>query len=234
MPFCDESLDFLFLNRLNDSKTFFNENRSEYERLVLQPLRQLVTDIELSIHEIDPFLVCEPKVGKSISRIFRDTRFTHDKHIFRDVMWCTFYRDRKLFGSMPAFFFEFSPRCTRWGCGYYQCGTDLLEAMRDLIKADDKAYLKAKKALENQSVFELQDTAYKRTRHPDYPADKQKWLDQRNFCFLASTTDTDMLFADDLAARLAENFRAMLPMYELMQKAASRVVDASTANIVCR
>ena len=127
MPFCDESLDFLFLNRLNDSKTFFNENRSEYERLVLQPLRQLVTDIEPAIHEIDPFLVCEPKVGKSISRIFRDTRFTHDKHIFRDVMWCTFYRDRKLFGSMPAFFFEFSPRCTRWGCGYYQCSTDLLE-----------------------------------------------------------------------------------------------------------
>lgn len=222
MPFCSETLDFLFENRITDSRSWFNERRPEYERLVLQPLRRLVEDIAPAMLEIDPFLVCEPKVGKSISRIFRDTRFTHDKHIFRDVMWCSFYRDKKLFSDMPVFFFEFSPRRTQWGCGYYRCDTALLEAMRDLIKADDKAYLKAKKALDKQSLFVLEDTAYKRTRHPDQPVEKQKWLDQRNFCFLASTTDTDMLFADDLADRLAESFRTLVPMYELMQKAASR------------
>ncbi len=223
MPFCEETLDFLFANRLADSKAYFNENRAEYDRLVLDPLRRLVEDMAPGIHKIDPFLVCEPKVGRSISRIFRDTRFTRDKHIFRDVMWCTFYRDKKLFGSMPAFFFEFSPRCVRWGCGYYQCSSDLLEAMRDLIKADDPAYVAAKKALDSQSLFILEDTAYKRTRHPDQPVDKQKWLDQRNFCFIASTTDTEMLFSDDLSSRLVDSFNTLLPMYDLMQKAAARV-----------
>ena len=42
--------------------------------------------------EIDPAIMCLPKVGKSISRIWRDTRRGPELPIFRDVMWLTFLR----------------------------------------------------------------------------------------------------------------------------------------------
>ena len=41
MPFSAQSLDFLFENRLHDSKSWFDEHKETFQTLVLQPLQQL-------------------------------------------------------------------------------------------------------------------------------------------------------------------------------------------------
>ena len=87
MNFSKEGLDFLFENRLMDSKPWFIEHRDIYEEKVLEPMRELVEALAPTINEIDDRMICEPKIGKSISRIYRDTRFTHDKSIFREKIW---------------------------------------------------------------------------------------------------------------------------------------------------
>jgi len=66
MPFSDKSIDFLFENRVVDNKAWFLEHRAEYESLVLDPMRELVTALTLAMHSIDPLLICDPKVGRSI------------------------------------------------------------------------------------------------------------------------------------------------------------------------
>ena len=81
MPFSAQTLDFLFLNKLHDSREWFNERRDEYDAVVMEPMRKLVSNLAPVMMEIDPLLICEPKVNKSISRIFRDTRFSKDKSI---------------------------------------------------------------------------------------------------------------------------------------------------------
>lgn len=74
MPFTDETLEFLVRNKLMDSRVWFHEHRAEYERLVVEPLAELVEALSPAMAEIDPAIMCIPKVGKSISRIWRDTR----------------------------------------------------------------------------------------------------------------------------------------------------------------
>ena len=224
MPFSEESLKFLFENRVVDSKAWFTEHRGEYESLVLEPMRELVTALDPAILSIDPLLICEPKVGRSISRIYRDTRFSHDKSIFRDVMWCVFIRDKKLYNGLPGFFFEFSPRGFRYGCGYYQASSESTEAMRELILNDDKTFKAAQKAFKKQSVFYMADTKYKRSRYPEQPEEKRDWLDQRSLGFLADSEDFDLLFSDALSERLAHDFKLLTPMYDFMMAAEARVI----------
>ncbi|MEA4894939.1 MAG: DUF2461 domain-containing protein [Oscillospiraceae bacterium] len=224
MPLSEKTVDFLFENRVVDSKVWFNEHRSEYESLVLEPMRELVTLLRPAMLSIDPLLICEPKVGRSISRIYRDTRFSRDKSTFRDVMWCVFIRDKKLYDGLPGFWFEFSPRGFRYGCGYYQASADSMEAIRSLILNDDSSFKAAQVAFKKQSVFYMEDTKYKRSRYPDQPEDKREWLDQKSLCFIADSTDSDMLFSDGLADKLARDFTLLVPMYEFMMNAEARVI----------
>ncbi|MFB0921630.1 MAG: DUF2461 domain-containing protein [Oscillospiraceae bacterium] len=224
MPISEKTIDFLFENRVVDNKTWFTEHRADYDSLVLEPLRELVMRLKPTMLSIDPQLICEPKVGRSISRIYRDTRFSNDKSTFRDVMWCVFIRDKKLYEGPPCFWFEFSPKGFRYGCGYYQASASSVEAMRSLILSDDKAFKAAQKAFKKQSVFHLEDSLYKRTRYPDQPEEKREWLDQKNLGFITESTDFDLLFSDGLADRLAHDFSLLAPMYDFMMAAEARAI----------
>ena len=224
MPFSDKTLDFLFENRVVDNKAWFLEHRADYESLVLEPLRELVTDLAPAMLSIDPLLICDPKVGRSISRIYRDTRFSHDKSIYRDIMWCVFIRDKKLYRGLHGFWFEFSPKGFRYGCGYYQAGAEVMDIMREMIIKDEKTYKAAKKAFDNQSVFYIEDTKYKRSRFPDQSEEKREWLDQRSLCFMADSEDFDLLYSDRLAEKLAHDFKLLSPMYDFMMAAENRVI----------
>lgn len=224
MPFSDKTIDFLFENRVVDNKVWFTEHRAEYDSLVLEPLRELVTALTTAMHSIDPLLICEPKVGRSISRIYRDTRFSHDKSIFRDVMWCVFIRDKKLYNGLPAFFFEFSPSGFRHGCGYYQASAESMDIMRNMIISDDKYFKAAQRAYNKQSIFHIEDSKYKRSRHPEQPEDKREWLDQRSLCFIANSEDFDLLYSDKLADKLEMDFKLLSPMYDFMMNVESRTI----------
>ena len=132
MPFTLETLDFLSLNRAMNSREWFHAHRAEYESLVLEPLAELTLALAPALADIDPAIVCDPRVGKSISRIWRDTRRGPDLPIYRDVMWCIFLREK--YAALPGFWFEFSPLALRWGCGWYQTPPEVMDAARTLIR----------------------------------------------------------------------------------------------------
>lgn len=223
MPFSENTLDFLFENRVRDSREWFKEHKGQYEQLVLEPMRRLVTELTPVMMEIDPLMICEPKVGRSISRIYRDTRFSRDKSVFRDVMWCLFIRDKKLYEGLPGFFFEISPVGFRYGCGYYKASAASMNAMRELITGGDREFKKAMAAYEKQKVFKLIDERYKRSKYADRTESEREWLDQKSICLVAESGDLPLLFSQELSAKLAEDFRLLAPVYSFLMKAESRV-----------
>ena len=183
---------------------------------------QLVRDLTPTMLEIDALLCCEPKVGKCISRIFRDTRYSRDKHVFRDVMWVSFFRRRQLYYGMPGFFFELSPRGLTWGCGYYQASPEAMDAVRAMILAQDADFLAAQDVFASHGDFFLDDCRYKRTKYPSAPEALRRWLDLKNVCLLKRSEDFSLLLRDDLYALLAADFREMKPLYDFLIKAESR------------
>lgn len=219
MAFSEKTLDFLFLNKLHDSREWFNERREEYETFVMEPMRKLVSDLAPVMMEIDPLLICEPKVNKSISRIFRDTRFSKDKSIFRDTFWCTFMRDKKLYHGMPGYFFELSPRGFRYGCGFYQARPEAVETIRNMILAGNPDFKKAEKCIIKNSKFAMMGESYKRSKYPEAPENLRKWLDLKNHGVICDSTDFELLFSENLVFELAGDFKSLKPYYDFLLKA---------------
>lgn len=217
MPFCEETLDFLSLNRVMDSREWFHSHHDEYEKLIVAPTAELIEDMAGGMLKIDPSLVIIPKVGKSISRIWRDTRRGPGLPIYRDVMWINLLRGKYL--GYPSFWFEYSPRALRWGCGWYQTEPATVAAARELILAGDPDWLAAREAYEKQRVFTLEDARFKRTRHPDADERDRLWLDERSFCLIHDEPDVSLLWSDGLAAKLVRDFRRIAPVYDFFLKA---------------
>lgn len=217
MPFSEATLDFMALNRVMNSREWFHEHRNEYLSLVVEPIAELVEDMAPEMWKIDPSLIIIPKVGKSISRIWRDTRRGPELPIYRDVMWITLLRAK--YEGYPSFWFEFSPRCLRWGCGWYQTDPAIMDCIRGMILSHDPDWRAALAAFEAQKVFRLDDERYKRSRHPDAPENERAWLDQKSLCLTHEETKLDRLYSDKLAATLTRDFRRIAPVYEFFLKA---------------
>ena len=217
MPFSEATLDFMALNRVMNSREWFHEHRDEYLSLVVEPIAELVEDMAPEMWKIDPSLIIIPKVGKSISRIWRDTRRGPGLPIYRDVMWITLLRAK--YEGYPSFWFEFSPRRLRWGCGWYQTDPAIMDCIRGMILSHDPDWRAALAAFEAQKVFRLDDERYKRSRHPDAPENERAWLDQKSLCLTHEETKLDRLYSDKLAATLTRDFRRIAPVYEFFLKA---------------
>lgn len=217
MPFTEETLEFLVMNKLSDSREWFHAHHDEYERLVVEPLAELVCALTPAMAEIDPNIICVPKVGKTISRIWRDTRRGPELPIYRDVTWLTFLRAKQQ--GLPGFWFEFSPRAMRWGCGWYQTDPATMAAFRELILRDDPAWRAALRAYKKQDRFVLEDERYKRSRFLDETPERREWLDLKSICLTHNEPDLESLFSDGLAGLLAEDFKRITPAYELFLKA---------------
>ena len=217
MPFSEATLDFMALNRVMNSREWFHEHRDEYLSLVVEPIAELVEDMAPEMWKIDPSLIIMPKVGKSISRIWRDTRRGPELPIYRDVMWITLLRAK--YEGYPSFWFEFSPRRLRWGCGWYQTDPAIMDCIRGMILSHDPDWRAALAAFEAQKVFRLDDERYKRSRHPDAPENERAWLDQKSLCLTHEETKLDRLYSDKLAAALTRDFRRIAPVYEFFLKA---------------
>lgn len=216
MPISKQTLDFLAENRFLNSREWFHEHKPQYEKYVLEPLRELVSKLEPAMKKIDPLIVTEPKVGKTISRIYRDTRFSHDKSLYREVMWIVFSRGKGAFNSMPGFVMEFSPQGFRYGAGYYGAPPKTMEMVRRMILAKDPYFMKAFRATEKQDRFTLVGDCYKRSKCPDAPEKLRSWLDRKNLDWMHDSTDAGVLFADDFDKTLAEGFTILKPFYDFL------------------
>jgi uncharacterized protein (DUF2461 family) len=171
--------------------------------------------------DIDDKLICSPKVGGSVSRIWRDVRFSKDKSLFRDVMWCMFVREKNV--GLPEYFFVISPEDFLYGCGYYSAGTASMESIRELIISGDSDFKIALSAYENQNLFQLEGDLYIKSRHPDMTEKLRNWIDRKTICFYRKSNDFDLLYSDKLSSTIAEGYKTLAPIYSFLVKAEERI-----------
>lgn len=224
MVFSEQTLDFLIENRVRNDRSWYHENKPQFMKYVLAPMQDLVETLAPVMLDMDDQLICEPKIDKTISRVYRDTRFSKDKSFYRDHMWCSFSRDKRKYHHLPEFFFEISPQGFSCGCGYYRADADSMEAMRQMVLNEDKVFLKAHRALKKQKTFYLYGDMYKRSRYPDAKEEYKTWLDRKSICIFYSSQDFDLLFSDRLADWLKEKMAELEPFYNFFLKAESRKI----------
>jgi len=216
MPFSQKTLDFLFENRTRDSKVWYQEHKTDYKKYVAEPFSEFIENMEQTMHEIDENIIVDPK---RFSKLYRDTRFSKGGSIFRDNVWCMFAPTTDIHAPLPCFYFDVSPKGYEYGFGYYNAPAKTMQALRVMMIDQDKLFLAAKKAYEEQDVFEMGGEIYKRDRFPDVDEKLSNWLNRRSIYFYARHSDPDSLFDENLSQRIASDFRKLAPLYYFLIKA---------------
>ncbi len=74
--FAPETLAFLEALAANNNREWFKENKSRYEEQVLDVALRFIQSMQDPLHEIAPHFVAQAtRVGGSLMRVYRDTRF---------------------------------------------------------------------------------------------------------------------------------------------------------------
>jgi uncharacterized protein (TIGR02453 family) len=161
---------FAFLKSLkaNNTREWFTEHKPQYQQDVEGPALAFVEDLAPRLKKISPRFIADPKrVGGSMFRIYRDTRFSHDKTPYKTHVGLHFWHDGKDLESPPSFYLHLSPGEIFGGGGCWRPDPVMLRKIRLRINDAPKEW-KAVLAMQ----MEIEGSTLKRVPAgfpPDHP-----------------------------------------------------------------
>lgn len=212
--FTQAGLNFLQDAWINNSKAWFDEHRAIYDNDLVKPFRLLVEQLTPAMLKIDEWFETRPAIGKTISRIHRDTRFSKDKSLYRSRLWLTFKRPNRDWKEAPAYFFEISPDCYRYGLGYYCASKQTMDIFREEILNDTEKFLKVIRCV--KKPFELVGETYKRPLIKDEKI--STWYNRKNLAVMVTNNHIEDVLDGNLADKLAKGFKQLLPLYDYLMR----------------
>ncbi len=214
--FCEATFRFLKTNHSKNSKTWFEKNREQYQLMVLRPFQSLVCDLTAIMLSIDPWFEVRPAVDKTISRIYRDTRFSRDKTLYRDNVWLTFKRPSEDWKVSPAFFFELFPTWYRYGMGYYSASARTMEKFRNAIDNRPEPFLKATEFYRQKKYYLLEGEHYKRKLSVPHPPEIMEWYSRKSFYLVCNKKKDKSLMSSKLTGELKVRFLDLKLLYQYL------------------
>ncbi|MFO0940660.1 MAG: DUF2461 domain-containing protein [Pirellulales bacterium] len=138
---------FEFLSELaeNNQRDWFNANKARYEQDVMQPTLEFITAMQKPLTKISPFLTAVPKrVGGSMMRIYRDTRFGKDKSPFKLNVGIHFRHEMGRDIHAPGLYVHLQPSNCFLAAGMWMPPAEPLAMIRQSIVENSQAWKKAK------------------------------------------------------------------------------------------
>ena len=114
--FPEETIGFLAGLRDNNSKSWFEAHRSDYDQYWMAVAKDFVVAAGEALLELDPNIEAQPKVNGSIFRINRDTRFSKEKTPYKDHLDFWFWQGQRK-GAVSGYFMRVSPTSIGIGVG---------------------------------------------------------------------------------------------------------------------
>ncbi len=220
--FSPQTFKFFRQLKAHNNKVWFEAHRADYETYALQPLRDLVVDLCDFMLTIDPDFEISPAVNKTISRIYRDTRFSKDKSLFKTAMWIAFHRPGENWMDEPGYFFEISTNFYRYGMGFYSASAQTMAKFRELIDENPREASKLISFYSRQQVFEVEGEKYKRILDKTKPEKIQSWYQWKNLYLMCTRKIGKRLFSSKLVDDLKADFKLAAPLYHFLRKAKRR------------
>ena len=112
-------LDFLRGLREHNSREWFQAHYGEYQRFLVEPAREFVAAIGNDLTRLGEDVHAEPRVGGSILRINRDTRFAKDKTPYKSHLDLWFWQGHGASRERPGYFIRLAPERLTLGAGMH-------------------------------------------------------------------------------------------------------------------
>ena len=125
---------FAFLRDLkaHNTREWFQANRDRYVADVEAPMLQFIRDVAAPLREISPAFVADARrMGGSMYRIYRDTRFSADKSPYKTHVAAHFRHEQKRkVPSVTGFYLHLGPGDCMGGGGIYHPDMPTLTRIR--------------------------------------------------------------------------------------------------------
>lgn len=142
MQFCgftQEGLDFLDQIKNNNNKVWFEEHRHIWEETILKPNIAYVEEMGEHLIALAPFIKALPKVSGSLFRIYKDTRFSHDKTPIKTKIGILFWQGNTHRMQSASFYMHYTSSEVFVATGIRAFKPPLLKKYREYIKNEKNA-----------------------------------------------------------------------------------------------
>jgi uncharacterized protein (TIGR02453 family) len=143
--FSKATLDFLGELAANNERAWFEANKDRYERHVRGPALEFIAAMAPALEKFAPNFRAEPrKMGGSLMRVYRDTRFSRDKTPYKTNVGIQFRHSLGRDVHAPGFYVHVATDECFLGVGCWRPEAEALERIRDLIAAKPERWFKAR------------------------------------------------------------------------------------------
>lgn len=208
-----------FLNDLsnNNNRDWFQKNKPRYEKEVLEPSLDFIRAIEKPLHRISPHFLAVPKrVGGSLMRIYRDTRFAADKTPYKTNVGIHFRHEVGKDVHAPGFYFHIEPESVFLGAGIWHPDSATLKEIRAAMDAEPPAWQRVKKTKAFRESFQLAGDSLKRPPK-GFDADHPLIEDLKRKDFIAvKELDSSEIFEKSIVKLVTDAFRSVKPLVKFL------------------
>jgi len=219
--FSTQTFEFLTELSLRNERPWFQANKHRYEDHVREPARAFIRQMAPLLEDLSPHLVADDrKVGGSLMRIFRDTRFGKDKTPYKTNIGIQFRLGRDKDVHAPGLYVHVASDDLFVGAGMWRPPSDALRAIRARIDTEPDAW----SAVANDPGLSGGPSGMRLSegdplKRPPRGYDKDhphvEDLKRRSFLAMGPLTADDVL-ADDFPERVTTRFRATLPLMRFL------------------
>ena len=160
--FPKDTLAFLDDLRANNTREWFTANKARYEQSFLEPSLELIRQLEKPLAKLTPMLRVEAKkMGGSLMRIYKDTRFSNDKTPYKTNIGIQF---RHLAGKdvhAPGIYFHVANDECFVGAGIWKPEAEPLKRIREHLLLNPTEYTRAITNKKFRSLYSLVDDRLK-------------------------------------------------------------------------
>ncbi len=216
-----EALQFLADLAANNNKPWFTENKPKYEENVLAPARDFVLALGVELQVLSPEVVADPRVNKSIFRIYRDVRFSKDKTPYKTnlALWFPATASGAKFDK-PGYYFSLEADSLMLGVGIHGFAKPLLKAYRDAVVDPELGPELAKIVAQTLAIgYGIGEKTYKRTPRGYDP--EHEYADLLLYSGLTAGFQSEIpaeLHTADLVDYCFEKYAELAPLVHWIEK----------------
>lgn len=235
--FSRQTLDFILKATRAKKPEWLDKNRDEYERVLLEPLKHLATELK---RELTPVARDYHFPQKGIGRLKRSARRAAEYGaLFKDyVSYSASRPSESRFDHNPNLFFLIHPEDkddpVLVAGGLYMPSSRQLRAIREAISRDASAFdqLFASKEFKRHfpEGFSLERTAKRAPKgfDPDHP--RMEWLKLQGY-FVWHRYSMKEFISKEFAAIVAADWRQIVKLNSLLDKAIQGTLPSAVATI---
>jgi len=143
--FGKQTFTFLLSLAGNNEREWFAAHRQEYEDFVRTPALDLISDMSDDMPAISRHFLAQPKkMGGSLMRIYRDTRFSRDKAPYKTNIGIQFRHEQGKDIHAPGYYLHIAPGECFVGAGLWHPEADALFKIRQAIVDKPAVWLAAR------------------------------------------------------------------------------------------